>query len=200
MTVMRSVTSKPSCAGAPVKTRGSGKNPRYSPKRRTLIWHHCGGVAVPLDHTQPKISICWSMMVFMPQLRISEAARFLGVSDDTVRRWIQAGTLTASTDSTGRRVVDGLELARIAREQADLPEDPTGVGSSARNRFVGLVTAITTDTVMAQVEMQCGPHRVVSLMSSEAVRELGLELGSVASAVVKATMVILETPKGHSPT
>ena len=67
---------------------------------------------------------------------------------------------------------------------------------TARNRFVGLVTAITADTVMAQVELQCGPFRVVSLMSSEAVRELGLELGSVATAVVKATTVIIETPKG----
>ena len=77
-----------------------------------------------------------------------------------------------------------------------VPADPSGVRRSARNRFVGLVTAITMDTVMAQVELQCGPHRVVSLMSSEAVRELGLELGSVAVAVVKATTVIVETPAG----
>lgn len=136
----------------------------------------------------------------MPQLRISEAARFLGVSDDTIRRWITAGTLAAATDAAGRRVVDGLELAHLARAQAALPEDPTGVGSSARNRFVGLVTAITTDTVMAQVELQCGPHRVVSLMSSEAVGELGLELGSMATAVVKATTVIVETPQAKDLT
>ncbi|MDJ0321164.1 TOBE domain-containing protein [Pseudarthrobacter sp. PS3-L1] len=132
----------------------------------------------------------------MSTIRISEAARFLGVSDDTVRRWTDNGTLTPSKDASGRLVVDGLELAQVAREQAQLPDDPTKVGRSARNRFVGLVTGITMDTVMAQVELQCGPFRVVSLMSSEAVREMGLELGSVATAVVKATTVIIETPQG----
>ncbi|WP_028267945.1 TOBE domain-containing protein [Arthrobacter sp. MA-N2] len=136
----------------------------------------------------------------MPHIRVSEAARFLGVSDDTVRRWIDHGSLTGMKDESGRLVVDGLELAHVAREQAALPEDPTNVGRSARNRFVGLVTGITTDKVMAQVELQCGPFRVVSLMSSEAVRELGLELGSVATAVVKATTVIVETAQGKSIT
>lgn len=134
----------------------------------------------------------------MAKIRISEAARFLGVSDDTVRRWTENGTLTPVKDGSGRLAVDGLELARLARDQAQLPEDPTGVGSSARNRFVGLVTDITSDKVMAQVELQCGRFRVVSLMSSEAVQELGLELGSVATAVVKATTVIIETPQGKS--
>jgi len=134
----------------------------------------------------------------MPKIRISEAARFLGVSDDTVRRWTENGTLTPVKDASGRLAVDGLELAQLAREQAQLPDDPTRVGSSARNRFVGLVTGITADKVMAQVELQCGPFRVVSLMSSEAVRDLGLELGSVATAVVKATTVIIETPQGKS--
>ncbi|MCT9870735.1 TOBE domain-containing protein [Paenarthrobacter aurescens] len=134
----------------------------------------------------------------MPQIRISEAARFLGVSDDTVRRWTENGTLTAQKDPAGRLAVDGLELATLARDQSHLPDDPSRPGSSARNRFVGLVTGITTDKVMAQVELQCGPFRVVSLMSSEAVRELGLELGSVATAVVKATTVIIETPQGKS--
>ncbi|WP_087872388.1 TOBE domain-containing protein [Arthrobacter globiformis] len=134
----------------------------------------------------------------MPKIRISEAARFLGVSDDTVRRWTENGTLSPVKDSSGRLAVDGLELAKLARDQAQLPDDPTRVGSSARNRFVGLVTGIAADKVMAQVELQCGPFRVVSLMSSEAVRELGLELGSVATAVVKATTVIIETPQGRS--
>ncbi|MDV8148833.1 MULTISPECIES: TOBE domain-containing protein [Arthrobacter] len=132
----------------------------------------------------------------MPTIRIAEAARFLGVSDDTVRRWTENGSLTPVKDDSGRLAVDGFELATLAREQAQLPEDPTRVGSSARNRFVGLVTGITADKVMAQVELQCGPFRVVSLMSSEAVRDLGLELGSVATAVVKATTVIIETPQG----
>ncbi|KNH17906.1 MerR family transcriptional regulator [Arthrobacter sp. ZBG10] len=134
----------------------------------------------------------------MTRIRIAEAARFLGVSDDTVRRWTDNGTLSPHKDDSGRLAVDGLELAQLAREQAQLPDDPTNIGRSARNRFVGLVTGITADKVMAQVELQCGPFRVVSLMSSEAVRELGLELGSVATAVVKATTVIVETPQGKS--
>lgn len=134
----------------------------------------------------------------MANIRVSEAARFVGVSDDTVRRWTENGTLTPQKDASGRLAVDGLELARLARDQARLPDDRSGTGSSARNRFVGLVTGITADKVMAQVELQCGPFRVVSLMSSEAVRDLGLELGSVATAVVKATTVIIETPQGKS--
>lgn len=137
-------------------------------------------------------------MCFMPQIRVKEAARYLGVSDDTVRRWIDAGVLPSEHDASGRTVVDGLSLARLAQKNAILPDDPSEVGRSARNRFVGLVTEITVDTVMAQVEIQCGPHRVVSLMSSEAVRELGLELGSVAIAVVKATTVMVETPQERS--
>lgn len=132
----------------------------------------------------------------MPQIRVKDAALYLGVSDDTVRRWIEAGTLESSRDEAGRTVVDGFALAQLARSNAVLPPDPSDVARSARNRFVGLVTDILMDTVMAQVELQCGSHRVVSLMSSEAVRELGLELGSVAVAVVKATTVIVETPLG----
>ncbi|WP_340686558.1 helix-turn-helix transcriptional regulator [Amycolatopsis coloradensis] len=132
----------------------------------------------------------------MPQFRLSEAARLLGVSDDTVRRWVRAGQLTAFGDSAGRKVVDGAELAAFAKAQAEQPEDPSSVGRSARNRFVGLVTEVITDKVMAQVELQCGPHRVVSLMSAEAVRELGLRPGVLAVAVVKATTVVVETPEG----
>ena len=132
----------------------------------------------------------------MPHIRVKDAALYLRVSDDTVRRWIDSGILQSTSDDSGRTVVDGLALAQLAKKNAVLPADPSEVGRSARNRFVGLVTNIVTDTVMAQVELQCGPHRVVSLMSSEAVRELGLELGSVAIAVVKATTVIIETPLG----
>jgi len=135
------------------------------------------------------------MLVGMTQIRIRDAAVYLGVSDDTVRRWIDNGILQSELDDSGRTVLDGLELAHLARKNAVLPVDPSEIGRSARNRFVGLVTEITMDKVMAQVELQCGPHRVVSLMSSEAVRELGLELGSVAIAVVKATTVIVETPQ-----
>jgi molybdopterin-binding protein len=134
----------------------------------------------------------------MTIIRVAEAARFLGVSDDTVRRWTENGSLTPVKDDAGRLAVDGLELARHAQKLAQPPDDPHRTGSSARNRFVGLVTSITADKVMAQVELQCGPFRVVSLMSSEAVREMGLEPGSVATAVVKATTVIIETPRGKA--
>lgn len=133
-------------------------------------------------------------MPFMPQIRVKDAAAYLGVSDDTLRRWIENGALSRGRDAAGRTVVDGRELAELARRNAVVPADPSGIGRSARNRFVGLVTEIISDTVMSQVELQCGPHRVVSLMSTEAVRELGLEPGSVATAVVKATTVIVETP------
>jgi molybdopterin-binding protein len=90
--------------------------------------------------------------------------------------------------------VDGAALAEFARAHASASPDLLGSGSSARNRFTGIVTAIVSDTVMSQVELQCGPFRVVSLMSSEAVRDLGLEPGKIAVAVVKSTTVIVETP------
>jgi molybdopterin-binding protein len=134
----------------------------------------------------------------MPQFRIAEAARLLGVSDDTVRRWVDSGTLPVQTDASNRKVVDGAALAEFARRNANAAPDPSGVGRSARNRFVGLVTEVITDKVMAQVEMQCGPHRVVSLMSSEAARELGLAPGVLAVAVIKSTNVVVETPGGIS--
>ncbi|WP_225725726.1 MULTISPECIES: molybdopterin-binding protein [unclassified Nocardia] len=129
----------------------------------------------------------------MATLRIRDAAELLGVSDDSVRRWIDAGALTATKDSSGRLVIDGKELAALAVEQARTPRARLGSASSARNRFPGLVTRVVTDTVMAQVEMQCGPFTMVSLMSADAVRELGLEPGSVAMASVKATTVVVET-------
>lgn len=131
----------------------------------------------------------------MALLRVSQAATFLGVSDDTVRRWIGAGRLTARTDETGRAVVSGTELAELARAEAVLPPQPESYGSSARNRFVGLVTRVVVDGVMAQVDIQAGPHRVVSLMSRESVEELGLEPGDVATASVKATQVVVEVPR-----
>ncbi|WP_394550891.1 molybdopterin-binding protein [Agromyces sp. MMS24-JH15] len=131
----------------------------------------------------------------MTQYRITEAADVLGVSDDTVRRWIDAGTLPATTDDAGRIVVPGAVLAARAVELAHAPDDPTNVLRSARNRFPGIVTRVLVDGVMAQVEIQSGRHGVVSLLSAEAVRELGLEVGSPAVAVVKATSVMVEAPK-----
>lgn len=134
----------------------------------------------------------------MAHIRISDAAKFLGVSDDTVRRWIAGDTLAAVTDSSGRMAVEGNVLAEFARRRAKAVPGTSGSASSARNRFVGLVTAVKTDSVMAQVDMQCGPFRVVSLMSSESVRDLGLEPGSIAVAVIKSTNVVIETLEGAS--
>lgn len=134
----------------------------------------------------------------MAHIRISDAAKFLGVSDDTVRRWVAGGTLAAVTDASGRMAVEGKVLAEFARGHAKAVPGASGSASSARNRFVGLVTEVKTDTVMAQVDMQCGPFRVVSLMSSESVRDLKLEPGSVAVAVIKSTNVVVETLEGAS--
>jgi molybdopterin-binding protein len=127
-------------------------------------------------------------------IRISEAAGYLGVSDDTVRRWIDSGLLAHELDESHRKVIDGRVLAEFAQSMASPAPDRSAVGRSARNRFVGLVTRVKSDEVMSQVELLCGPFRVVSLMSTEAVHELGLEPGSVAVAVIKATNVIVETP------
>jgi molybdopterin-binding protein len=132
----------------------------------------------------------------MPHLRISEAARLVGVSDDTLRRWIDAERIETQIDGAGRQIVNGVDVAAFAARDKPVV-DPTGVRRSARNRFTGIVTAISIDSVMAQVDLQCGPHRVVSLMSAEAVRDLNLELGSVATAVIKSTMVIVEVPEGE---
>jgi molybdopterin-binding protein len=138
---------------------------------------------------------CGDRVKVVTNYRISEAAALLGVSDDTVRRWVSDGILNVTKNSAGRQVVDGSELAAHAQRIAVAADDTSGVQRSARNHLVGLVTGIVMDTVMAQVELQCGPHRVVSLMSSEAVRDLGLEVGSRAVAVIKATMVIVETER-----
>ena len=128
----------------------------------------------------------------MTQLRISDAAALAGVSPDTIRRLLDSGALPGTRDGA-RATVDAHALALHVREHARAGVDPTGVRSSARNRMVGIVTAVRCDEVMAQVELQCGPFTVSSLMSSDAVRDLGLEPGSVAVAVVKATQVIVET-------
>lgn len=125
--------------------------------------------------------------------RIAQAARLLGVSDDTVRRWIDQGLLP--TTGTTPAEIPGEALAARAVALADEPDDPTGASSSARNRFVGIVTRVRIDGVMAQVDLQCGPHRVVSLMSAEAAEELGLEPGALAVASVKATVVTVEIPR-----
>jgi molybdopterin-binding protein len=125
--------------------------------------------------------------------RIGEAAELLGVSPDTVRRWVDAGRLGAARDEHGHRVIEGVDLAEFARTQAGEPDERQDA-SSARNRLRGIVTAVVKDTVMAQVDIQAGPFRVVSLMSREAVDELDLQVGSVAIAVIKSTTVVVEKP------
>jgi molybdopterin-binding protein len=125
--------------------------------------------------------------------RIAEAAGLLGVSDDTVRRWIDAGRIAAGTEN-GRAVIDGIVLAELASELADAPDPDRAKAVSARNRMLGIVTKTTLDTVMAQVEMVCGPYRIVSLMSAEAAVELGLEPGVSAVASIKSTNVVVERP------
>jgi len=134
------------------------------------------------------------MLAYVAYFRISEAALLLAVSDDTVRRWVETGKLPVHRDASNRQVIDGVALAEFARTQAQATPDPSGVGRSARNRMVGLVTAVRADRVMAQVEMQCGPHRIVSLMSTEAAHELSLQPGALAVAVIKSTNVVVETP------
>ena len=129
----------------------------------------------------------------MPHYRISQAASLLGVSDDTVRRWIESGRLSSSSAS-GPTTIDGAELAARAQEIATAPELGRPVAESARNRFTGLVTRVIKDSVMAQVDLQCGPFRVVSLMSAEAATELQLEPGALAVASVKSTHVVVEVP------
>jgi molybdopterin-binding protein len=128
--------------------------------------------------------------------RVAEAASVLGVSDDTLRRWIDAGRLAAATGDDGRLQVAGADLAALARSLADtLPDGtPRAASVSARNRLRGIVTAVKKDTVMAQVEMVCGPYRMVSLMSAEAADELGLAPGVLALASVKSTNVVVELP------
>ncbi|MGH8962881.1 MAG: TOBE domain-containing protein [Jatrophihabitantaceae bacterium] len=129
----------------------------------------------------------------MPSYRLREAAELLGVSDDTLRRWADAGRLKTTTDGVGKRIVAGAVLARFAEANATtLPETQSLVRESARNRFVGLVTRVVRDKVMAQVVMQCGPYRVVSLMSREAADDLQLEPGVTAVASVKSTNVVIE--------
>ena len=129
-----------------------------------------------------------------PLYRIGQAAELLGVSVDTVRRWADDGELSVVRTAGGQRLVPGDDLARLATERSD---DPTAGRDrvSARNRFAGLVTRVATDELMAQVEIQAGPYRVVSLMTREAAEDMGLAAGVEAVAVVKSTNVVVERPR-----
>ena len=129
----------------------------------------------------------------VPLYRIGHAAELLGVSVDTVRRWADEGQLAAARTAGGQRLVNGADLARLATQRADNPAEARN-RTSARNRFSGLVTRVVTDELMAQVEIQAGPFRVVSLMTREAAEDLDLAPGTEAVAVVKSTNVVVERP------
>ena len=127
----------------------------------------------------------------MPDYRLREAADLLGVSDDTARRWADAGRFPTSTDPTGHRCVAGADLAAFAAAQADAAAPTT---SSMRNRFAGIVTKVVRGDVAAQVEVHAGPHRFVALLTAEAVDTLDLKPGDRAVATVKATNVAVDLP------
>lgn len=134
----------------------------------------------------------------MKDFSIREAAVLLGVSEDTVRRWGESGRIAIGRGENGRQSIPGTELVALQQEAAagqTLAETFPGIRASARNRFVGLVTSVTKDGVMAQVDIQAGPFRVVSLMSREAADDLGLEVGMLAAASAKATVVTVELPE-----
>ena len=133
------------------------------------------------------------MFLAVPSYRIGQAAELLGVSVDTVRRWADGGELPSTRTTGGQRMVDGAALAALAAAHHRRSSPPAG-GQSARNRLTGIVTKVTKDEVMAQVELQAGPYRLVSLMSREAADELELAVGVLAVAVVKATNVVVERP------
>jgi molybdopterin-binding protein len=128
-------------------------------------------------------------------LRIGEAAELLGVGIDTVRRWEADGKLETVRTDGGQRLVPLTEVSRLLAERRRATADRPIVAQSARNRFAGIVTRVERDRVVAVVEVLAGPHRLVSLMTAEAVDELGLEVGVEAVCVVKATQVIVEIPR-----
>ncbi len=130
----------------------------------------------------------------MTSYRIGQAAELLGVSVDTMRRWADAGRVKVVRTEGGRRLIDGAALARLAVELGDATEHEQPAVRSARNSFAGIVTRVVKDKVAAQVEIQAGPHRIVSLLTREAVDDLGLEPGVLTVAVVKATNVVIERP------
>ena len=128
----------------------------------------------------------------MDEYTVGEAASLLGVSADTVRRWIDRGSLGATRTGQGRRHIDGAALARFAQSLHKSSDAVLATRESARNHFTGIVTKVVKDKVMAQVELQAGPFRVVALISREAADDMGLVPGVIAAGVVKATNVSIE--------
>jgi molybdopterin-binding protein len=127
-------------------------------------------------------------------LRVGQAAEMLGVSIETIRRWGDDGTIRMERSSGGQRVVSIAEVSRLLDERRHSKVDRPIVAQSARNRFLGVVTRIERDGVAAVVEVMAGPHRLVSLVTAEAVNELALEVGDEVVCIVKSTSVMLEIP------
>ncbi|WP_328538923.1 TOBE domain-containing protein [Streptomyces sp. NBC_00344] len=135
----------------------------------------------------------------MPSYSIGRAASLLGVSSETVRRWADGGQIAMDRDGAGNRMIDGVSLAAFAKDRAaGLHPVPGEARTSVRNSFAGIITAVTVDDVVAQVEIQSGPHRLVSLVSREAVDELGIVVGATATARVKSTHVHVDRPGAPS--
>ena len=130
--------------------------------------------------------------------RPGQVAELLGVSVDTVRRWCDEGRLATTRSAGGHRVVPGAELARYLSDTAGAFDVEHRPAQSARNRFTGIVTRVERDGLTALVEIQAGPHRVVSLVTRDGIDDLGLELGDLATAVVKATNVVVEASADHA--
>jgi molybdopterin-binding protein len=130
-------------------------------------------------------------------LRVGQAAEMLGVTVETLRRWEAEGRLVVERSGGGQRLVPIGEVTRLLGERRRAVSDRPIVAQSARNRFPGIVTRIEKDRVAAVIEVVAGPHRVVSLMTAEAVDELGLRVGDEAVCVVKATNVVVEVPSGR---
>ena len=127
-------------------------------------------------------------------LRVGQAAEMLGVSVDTLRRWEAEGRVRMERSAGGQRLVDIEVVTRMLEARRRAVADRPIVAQSARNRFSGIVTRVEHDRIAAVVEVVAGPHRIVSLMTAEAVEELGLKVGDEAVCVVKATNVIVEVP------
>jgi molybdopterin-binding protein len=130
-------------------------------------------------------------------LRVGQAAEMLGITVETLRRWADDGRLAVHRSGGGQRLVPMAEVVRLLAERRRTEADRPIVAQSARNRFPGIVTRIEVDRVAAVVEVLAGPHRVVSLMTAEAVEEMGLRVGDEAVCVVKATNVIVEVPSAR---
>jgi molybdopterin-binding protein len=132
-------------------------------------------------------------------LRVGQAAEMLGVSIETLRRWDTDGTIRMERSAGGQRVVAISEVSRLLDERRRSKPDRPIVAQSARNRFPGVVTRVERDGVAAVVEVMAGPHRLVSLLTAEAVIELGLKVGDEVVCIVKATNVMVEIPSGREP-